>query len=231
MPAEQPSLPASTGFLVFRPGRMGYRSALDLQERLLSMRPEWDHDLLILLEHDPVVTAGRGTRSQHLLSSPHQLAESGIDYVETMRGGDVTYHGPGQLVGYPLLSLAICNKDLHLYLRQLEAVIIGALAQFGLTPHTVPGKTGVWLDDHKIASIGVAVRRWISWHGFAVNVANDLAGFETIVPCGLRNTRMTSMSQALGRQVDLDTVCGCIIDQFAKIFKLPCLGEFDMGST
>ena len=204
---------------------MCYRTALNLQERLLAMRPDWDHDLLILLEHEPVITAGRGANPRHLLRSKAQLAEAGIDYVETGRGGDLTYHGPGQLVGYPLFSLAGCNHDLHLYLRRLETVIVNTLAGFGLSAQTLPGKTGVWLGDAKIASIGVAVRHWIAWHGFALNVVNSLAGFSAIIPCGLQNVRMTSMSQALGNKVDLPTVSGCIIEEFSRVFELPFLGD------
>ncbi len=205
---------------------MAYRPALDLQERLLSERPTWNHDLLILLEHDPVVTAGRSTRQQHLLLSPQQLAAHSIDYQETGRGGDLTYHGPGQLVGYPLFDLSLCNRDLHLYLRKLETVIIETLAEFGLTGQLSAGRTGVWVGERKIASIGVAVRRWISWHGFALNIANDLQGFDTIIPCGLHDTRMTSMSECLQREVDLTRVTQCIIEKFSEVFALPYLGDY-----
>ena len=205
---------------------MSYPQALALQERLLAARPAWDHDLLVLLEHDPVVTAGRGTQQQHLLASPKQLAAHGIDYHEVRRGGDLTYHGPGQLVGYPLLDLSLCNRDLHLYLRKLETVIIKTLAEFDLVGHPSTGRTGVWVGKHKIASIGVAVRRWISWHGFALNVCNDLQGFETIVPCGLHDTRMTSMAKCLQHEVDLQRVIECIIEKFAEVFGLPYLGDF-----
>lgn len=205
---------------------MSYLQALALQERLLAARPAWNHDLLILLEHDPVVTAGRSTQHQHLLVSPEQLAEHGIDYHEACRGGDLTYHSPGQLVGYPLFDLTLCNRDLHLYLRKLETVIIETLAEFGLVGRLSAGRTGVWVGDQKIASIGIAVRRWISWHGFALNVANDLQGFATIVPCGLQDTRMTSMSACLQREVDLTQVTECIIEKFNGVFALPYLGDY-----
>ena len=183
----------------------------------------------MLLQHDPVVTAGRTANLKNLVRSPDQLAAAGIDYVETRRGGDVTYHGPGQLVGYPLLDLAVCRHNLHLYLRNLEKLLILTLARFNLDGHTLEGKTGVWIGDRKIASIGVAVRRWISWHGFALNVDNDLSGFGVIVPCGLQDVQMTSMQAELRSEVDFDEVLGCIIETFSEVFGLPCLGDFDNG--
>jgi lipoate-protein ligase B len=210
---------------------MAYRSAQCLQERLLLERPHWNFDLLMLLQHDPVVTAGRAANLKNLIRSPDQLAAAGIDYVETRRGGDVTYHGPGQLVGYPLLDLAVCRHNLHLYLRNLEELLILALARFSLEGRTLEGKTGVWIGDRKIASIGVAVRRWISWHGFALNVDNDLAGFDAIVPCGLQDVKMTSMQAELRSEVDFDEVTGCIIATFSEVFGLPCLGDFDNRTT
>jgi lipoate-protein ligase B len=141
-----------------------------------------------------------------MLLPPDQLAAMGIDFVETRRGGDVTYHEPGQLVGYPLVNLAACNHDLHLYLRCLEKIIINTLAEFGLEGKTLPGRTGVWIENRKIASIGVA--------------------FDTIVPCGLQGVRMTSMAEELQPEVDLNSVSGCIIDQFSKVFGLPFLGDY-----
>jgi len=229
-PAGAPRLPATSGFRTLRLGRVAYRKALSLQEELLSRRPEWDYDLLILLEHDPVITAGRSTDKRHLLASPQRLADAGIDYHEIGRGGDLTFHGPGQLVGYPLIDLTICGRDLHLYLRRLEAVILRTLAAFGLEGGVQAGRTGVWLGDRKIASIGVGVRRWISWHGFALNIGNDLGGFEMIVPCGLPDARMTSMAQALQRDVDLPAVSRRITETFAEVFNLPYLGEFQGDS-
>lgn len=226
LPAERRVLPATAGFRVLRPGCLSYCVAQTLQEQLLAKRLQWDFDLLILLEHDPVVTAGRSACLEHMLLPPDQLAAMGIDFVETRRGGDVTYHEPGQLVGYPLVNLAACNHDLHLYLRCLEKIIINTLAEFGLEGKTLPGRTGVWIENRKIASIGVAVRHWISWHGFALNVSNDLSGFDTIVPCGLQGVRMTSMAEELQPEVDLNSVSGCIIDQFSKVFGLPFLGDY-----
>lgn len=227
LPTEGESLSATNGFRVLRPGRLPYRQAQSLQERLILERRRLDHDLLILLEHDPVVTAGRGANRQNLSYTTDQLAMAGIDYVETRRGGDMTYHGPGQLVGYPLLDLAICGRDLHLYLRRLEHLLVATLAEFNLTARTLAGKTGVWIEDRKIASIGVGVKHWISWHGFALNVNNDLGGFDTIVPCGLQDVRMTSMQAELQTEVDLDLVSGCIIRQFSATFDLPLLGGFE----
>ena len=174
--------------------------------------------MVLLLEHPPVVTLGRSSRSENLLETPEALAARGVELYETARGGDATYHAPGQLVGYPIIDLAArARRDVHVFLRELEAALIEALAAFDLEAERIQGKTGVFVKRkspgerlRKIASIGIGLRRWITWHGFALNVSLDLAGFDAIVPCGLSGVDMTSVATELeragrGRPEDLDT--------------------------
>ncbi|MGH0031680.1 MAG: lipoyl(octanoyl) transferase LipB [Myxococcota bacterium] len=188
-------------------GLVPYAEGLDLQERAIEERRAGDRgDVLFLLEHPPVVTLGRGSRPENLLVSREELAARGVGLFEARRGGDVTYHAPGQLVGYPVLDLeARGQPDLHAHLRRLEAVLCDALRSLGVPPRTVPGRTGVFVDDpepaaapRKIASIGVGARGWVTSHGFALNVDLDLAGFGCIVPCGLDDVAMTSVVAELG---------------------------------
>ena len=177
-------------------GRMAYRPALELQRALVRARLEGGlvDDLLLLVEHDPVVTLGRGTRSSSLPLAPAQLERRGFDVVEVERGGDVTVHGPGQLVGYPIIDLERFKPDLHWYLRQLEGSLIGALDRLGVSARQNPGLTGVWVADRKIASIGIHVKRWVTLHGFALNVTTDLSLFDAVVPCGIPGVIMTSVA-------------------------------------
>lgn len=181
---------------VVRAGRVPYAAALEWQRRLARARisRRLPHDILLLLEHPPVITLGRGTRPGHL------LAVAGIECVAVERGGDVTYHGPGQLVGYPVLDLRDHRPDLHWYLRALETALIGALGRLGIAAERRQGLTGVWIrgEGRKIASIGVHVKQWVTWHGFALNVTTDLAAFERIVPCGLPGVVMTSVAKERG---------------------------------
>jgi len=175
-------------------GLVPYRDALELQRALAKDRIEGrlDHDVLVLLEHPPVVTLGRGSHAGNVLSS------EGIDVVEVERGGDVTYHGPGQLVGYPILDLKGFRQDLHWYLRTLEQALIEALSLLGIPAERNPGYTGVWTRGRKIASIGVHVKQWVTWHGFALNVTTDLGAFDRIVPCGIPGVEMTSVLRESG---------------------------------
>jgi lipoyl(octanoyl) transferase len=182
---------------VVRLGLMGYRQAHMLQRALVDHRiaGTLDRDLLLLLEHEPTVTLGRGTRATSLPQSPAQLTSQGLTVVEVERGGDVTWHGPGQLVGYPILDLHHHREDLHWYLRQVEEALIRGLARLSIAAQRNPGYTGVWTGGRKIASIGVHVRQWVTSHGFALNVTNDLAGFGLIVPCGIAGVEMTSVAR------------------------------------
>ncbi|HXV20388.1 MAG TPA: lipoyl(octanoyl) transferase LipB [Desulfuromonadales bacterium] len=221
-----PAAVSESRFRTLRPGSLAYRSALALQETLLERRRREAEDILILLQHPPVVTLGRGASEANLLLPAAELARRGIDLERVGRGGDVTFHGPGQLVGYPIIDLEPRGRDLHRYLRLLEATLIDALAAFGLVGERIAGKTGVWVAGEKIASIGVGVRRWVSWHGFALNVAADLSGFAAIVPCGLPGVRMTSLERLLGQPVPLPQVEEEIIRSFAKVFVSRYVGEY-----
>ena len=215
------------GFRVWRPGIVNYRDAQTRQVDLVDRRLHWTHDLLILLEHPPVITLGRNTNRNNLLWDKGTLQAAGIECVTSHRGGDITMHGPGQLVGYPIVDLNHYRKDLHRYLRRLEEVLIRTLADFDLVGETLAGKTGVWIEDRKIASIGIAVRRWISYHGFALNIDNDLTAFEAIIPCGLPDVTMTSMSRELDKPVDKDRVTRSLISHFGTVMQRPLLGDFD----
>ncbi|MEO5569051.1 MAG: lipoyl(octanoyl) transferase LipB [Gemmatimonadaceae bacterium] len=202
-------------------GRRPYGEVLDLQrgmaaERIAGTRP----DTLILVEHDPVVTLGRATRQGNLLADAQSLAARGVELFEIERGGDVTFHGPGQLVGYPIVDLSQHRQDLHWYLRQLEQVLIDALATYGIEGCRQENLTGVWVGNRKIASIGVHARSWVTWHGFALNVSTDLSYFDLMVPCGIADVTMTSMAQELGVTVPVADVSRRVVDSFANLFGL-----------
>jgi len=185
------------------PGRLDYEDGVALQSRLVERRRLGRApDTLLLLEHSHVVTVGSSGRSEHVLISPAELAARRIALHRVRRGGDVTYHGPGQLVGYPVLDLKPDRKDLHAYLRSLERVLVAALRAFGLEGERDPSRTGVWVNGAKVAAIGVRVSsRWITSHGFALNADTDLDYFGAIVPCGIPNRPVTSLSRLLGRRV------------------------------
>jgi lipoyl(octanoyl) transferase len=210
---------------------MTYRDAQARQEKLVAQRLLWPFDLLILLEHPPVITFGRTARREHLLWSDAALQTAGIECATSRRGGDVTLHLPGQLVGYPIVDLNHCRRDLHYFLRLLEQILISTLADHGLQGEALPGNTGVWIEGRKIASIGVAVRQWISYHGFALNIDNDLSAFEAIIPCGLTGVSMTSMSKELGRPVDKHAVADSLIGHFGRLMKRPLLGSYHDKTT
>lgn len=180
-------------------GRLPYQDGLVLQEGLVRARAEGETgDWLLFPDHPPVLTVGRGASRGSLLATPERLERLGIEIHEVSRGGDVTWHGPGQLVGYLICDLTARGRDLHRLLRELEGALIDALSAWGVSGRVVPGRTGVWVGDDKIASLGIAVRRWVSYHGFALNVAPDLRFFDLIHPCGLRGIHMTSLERLLG---------------------------------
>ncbi|MDH4044757.1 MAG: lipoyl(octanoyl) transferase LipB [Gemmatimonadota bacterium] len=187
-------------------GRMPYGEALTLQRDLAARRIAGTvpRDLLLLVEHPPVITLGRGFQPQHLSAPPAMLAARGIEVHEIERGGDITFHGPGQLVGYPIFDLKGHRQDLHWFLRQIEAALIVALDNVGITGQRVPGYTGVWTQDRKLASIGIHVRQWVTWHGFALNVTTDLSYFDLIVPCGIPDVQMTSVQRELAERAPRD---------------------------
>ncbi len=182
-------------------GRANYAEVLELQRRLCRQRiaGEISEDILLLVEHEPVVTLGRGVRPGSLPLSRADLEARGLQIFDVERGGDVTFHGPGQLVGYPIIDLRKHREDLHWYLRKLEAALIEGLASLGIEAGTRAGLTGVWTAGRKIASIGVHVKQWVTFHGFALNVTTDMSYFDLIVPCGIPNVVMTSVSRELGR--------------------------------
>jgi len=207
-------------------GTMPYTGALALQRAAARSRISGalSEDLLILVEHPPVVTLGRSAKAKHLLASPALLASRGVELYEVERGGDVTFHGPGQLVGYPIVDLKRHRQDLHWYLRQVEESIIRAVAQFGIDGTRSAGQTGVWTNGRKLASIGVHARDWVTWHGFALNVTTDLSYFDLMVPCGIAEVEMTSVQRELGPNADSSTlgarVRECIVDGFSDVFSL-----------
>lgn len=198
-------------------GRTRYEPAWRRQEILVAQRMAGEiGDTLVFTEHEPVFTIGlRSGAESNLVWAAEELAARRIEVVKTNRGGDVTYHGPGQIVGYPIVSLER-RKDLHAYLRLLEQVMINAVGCFGLAASRREGKTGIWLGTRKVAAIGVAVRRWVTYHGFALNVNPDLAHFGGIIPCGIRATdgTVTSLQAELGRELDLNEVKKVLADQF-----------------
>ena len=180
-------------------GATAYREGLRLQEALVQAQAAGaTGDWLLYPDHPPVLTVGRSGRADSVVADRQTLDRLGIELFEVARGGDVTWHGPGQLVGYTICDLTRRGRDLHRFLRDLEAALVATLESYGLTGHTVPGRTGVWVGEAKVASIGIAVRRWVSYHGFALNVAPDLAFFDLIHPCGLRGIRMTSLETLAG---------------------------------
>lgn len=216
--------------VVTLPGLTDYAEALEWQRTLAAARAEGTlcEDVLILLEHPPVITFGRGARDTNLIAAPEALAERGVTVFEVERGGDVTYHGPGQLVGYPILDLSAHRKDVHWYLRQVEEALIRVCRDVGLIAGRNPGYTGVWVEDRKIASIGVHVAKWVTRHGFALNVTTDLSYFDLIVPCGLPRVQMTSLEREVGAAPPWEEVTASTARRVAEVFGLapePCAPE------
>ena len=203
-------------------GLRAYAEMLELQRAIARARisGEIAEDVLLLVEHPPVITLGRSSKDAHLLANPELLRARGVDVFEVERGGDVTFHGPGQLVGYPIIDLKRHKQDLHWYLRQVEEVLIRALRGFGITGERVQKYTGVWTNGRKIASIGVHARDWVTWHGFALNVSTELSYFDLIVPCGIPDVRMTSIQREIARDVRLDEVASVIAQSAAGVFNL-----------
>jgi lipoyl(octanoyl) transferase len=211
--------PAARPLVVRRLGRISYARGLELQEALVAERQAGralDH--LLLLEHDPVFTLGRNARQENVLFPAEALRERGFDVFETGRGGDVTYHGPGQVVGYPIIDLSPDRRDVHRYVRDLEEVMMRTCADYGVEAGRVEGLTGAWVGRDKIGAIGVRIARWVTSHGFAFNVATDLSAFDLIVPCGIRGRGVTSLERLLGRPVPIDEVMDRLTRHFAAVF-------------
>ena len=205
---------------VRRLGLVSYGDALELQAELVRQRRADEiPDTLLLLEHPHVITLGSGSHDENVLVTPEERAARGIELFDTGRGGDVTYHGPGQLVGYPIFDLKPDRQDLHRYLRDIEEALIGVLSDFGLRGGRKEGLTGVWVDGRKLAAIGVRVSSgWITSHGFALNVTTDLSFFGTIVPCGIRDQGVGSLATELGRPVQMAEAEASAVRWFERIF-------------
>jgi lipoyl(octanoyl) transferase len=216
-------------------GLVGYAEAYALQRRVVAARKaDAIADVLLLCEHPHVITQGRNGKREHLLTSENVLRQKGVDFHETSRGGGITYHGPGQIVGYPILNLAAIRRDVLWYVRMLEEVMIRASADYGVTPIREAGKTGVWvapnvaaadfrgrfsdLPREKLGAIGVHISRWVTSHGFAYNVSTDLRFFDLIVPCGIAERKATSLEKLLSRRLDSQEVAGRLTKHFGEVF-------------
>lgn len=207
-------------------GNMKYKKAYELQLELIKKRAAGEiPDTLILVEHPPVFTIGSSGTDEHISVSRDFLESSGIEVFETNRGGDITYHGPGQIVAYPILNLKEHKQDLHWLLRQYEEVTIRLLEKYGITARRIDGLTGVWVGDEKITAIGVGVRRWVSYHGFAFNVNPNLEHFSYIIPCGIRDKGVTSLSKLQGEEMDMDEMRKKVIKYFAEVFEMEVLED------
>jgi len=206
-------------------GLIRYAPAWELQKRVVAARKAGlIEDVLLLCEHPHVITLGRNGKRAHLLVSEGVLRQKGVEYLETSRGGDITYHGPGQIVGYPILDLAAIKRDVVWYVRQLEEAMLRTSADFGIRAQREAGKTGIWVGEgaaaEKLGAIGVHISRWVTSHGFAYNAATDLRYFDLIVPCGIGGRKATSLEKLLARQVGLEDVRGCLGRRFGEVLGL-----------
>ncbi len=197
-----------------------YENGMKLQQKLVELRQtEQIPDQLLLLEHPPVITLGRGGNAANLLASGERLRAERVRFFETTRGGDITYHGPGQVVGYPIIHLGEGNRDVRKYVTKLEEVLIRTVAHYGITAARVEGKRGIWVGNDKIAAIGVRIARWVTSHGFALNVGTNLDHFRLITPCGLHGTGVTSIEREIGRTIPIEEVRDLLAAKFAEVFE------------
>jgi len=211
----------SRTLVVRRLGFVGYAEGLQLQKTLVAQRAEDEiDDTLLLLQHPHVLTLGvkAGESRDHVLATPARLAELGVEMHETGRGGDVTYHGPGQIVGYPIISLKPDRCDVHQYVRDLEEVMIRVTNEYGFTAGRIAGLTGAWVEAEKIGAIGVRIQRWVTSHGFAFNVSTDLGFFRLIVPCGISDRGVTSLRNLTGRDIPIPEVEDHLVRHFCSVF-------------
>ena len=209
-------------------GVVNYADGLRLQlERVTARKAGTIPDTLLLLEHPHVYTLGRNAKTENLLISAEQLAARGAQVFEIDRGGDVTYHGPGQLVGYPILDLAKHRRDIAWYMRSLEEVLIAVAQDYGIQAGRLAGAPGVWVGNDKLAAMGVHISRWVTSHGFAFNVNTDLRYFDCIVPCGLRDKGVTSLQKLLGRPVEMEEVIERVARQFGRVFEVEMVEQVE----
>jgi lipoate-protein ligase B len=200
---------------------MEYQTATLLQRRLLRKRMDKEmSDMLLLLEHPPTITIGKSGGLDHVLVPPEELSKENISLFFTDRGGNVTYHGPGQLVGYPILNLKERNRDIHKYVRDLEEVILKTLNSFGITANRKKNHAGVWVNEEQIASIGLSIRKWFTMHGFALNVKPKLGHFLNINPCGILGQKATSIVEILAKNISMETVTKKLINFFSEVFDV-----------
>ena len=205
---------------ILRLGLRDYASALSLQEKIREERLRGERpDTLLLLEHEPVITLGRGAKSENVLATRAELELRGIALHEIGRGGDVTYHGPGQLVGYPILDLKPDRCDVRRYVTDLEEVMVRIAAAYGLSARRIEGLRGVFVGDNKLGAVGVRISQWVTMHGFAINVSTDLDGFGLIVPCGIRDHGVTSLTRETGRPITVDEVTELAVGVFSEVFE------------
>jgi lipoyl(octanoyl) transferase len=219
---------------VYDLGRVPYRRALEFQRRAADLCARGEApDVLYYFEHDPVITVGRGGHLENLRAGAPELLRAGVEVVPVERGGDVTYHGPGQLVGYPVIQLDRLpgGRDLHRYLRDLEEALIVTLAAFDLAAGRRPPYTGVWVGDRKVAAIGVAVRRWVAFHGFALNIDPDLSHFDLIHPCGIRHLGVASMASLLGSTPSRDAVMQRLTRALSEVWGRPLTAATEAEPT
>jgi lipoyl(octanoyl) transferase len=210
-------------------GLVDYAAALELQrERVAQRKAGAIPDTLLLLKHPHVYTLGRNARQENILASPEWLASRGAQVFPTDRGGDVTYHGPGQLVGYPILDLTQHRRDISWYMRSLEEVFIRTARDFGIEAARSPGAAGVWVGNDKLTAMGVHLSRWVTSHGFALNVNTDLRYFEWIVPCGLRDKGVTSLAKLLGRALEMEEVAELVVEHFGEVFGMEVLASQEL---
>ena len=208
-------------------GLLTWSDAYALQQRIVAARKAGAiDDVLLFCEHPHVLTLGRNASQKNLLASENVLRQKNVELRETNRGGDITYHGPGQIVGYPILNLDLIRRDVHWYVRTLEEAMIRASADFGITAYRIPGKTGIWVQppgnilEEKLAAIGVHISRWVTSHGFAFNVSTDLRYFDLIIPCGIPDRKATSLEKLLHRSVSLDEVKPRLVHHLSELFSL-----------
>jgi len=211
-------------------GMTGYSEAQEIQKELVQKKIKHKiEDHFFILEHPPTITLGRGAKEENLLITRRELVKKGIEFYNIKRGGGVTYHGPGQIIGYPIIDLKNHKKDLHWFMNQLEEVIINLLERFNLEAKRIENLTGVWINNKKIAAIGIAAKRWVTYHGFALNYNPDMNHFKLIHPCGIKNKGVISLAEILQKSPARDIVIKELINSFKKVFDYKLSGDISYG--